>query len=142
MIILDTNVISELLRPSPAMQVVMWVDDHDSSELVTTSMTAAELFAGVAALPRGRRKESLAREVGHLLNDVFAGNVLPFDVASSRHYAQIVATATRRGRPMTPFDAQIAAICQQHDATLATRNVNDFRTTGLTIVNPWEAEPG
>ena len=141
MIVLDTNVISELIRPEPAPQVVQWVDSQTSPELVTTSITTAELRAGVAVLPRGRRKDTIARQVERLINDIFGGYVIPFDAESSTYYADIVATGRRRGRPMSALDTQIAAICRQHSATLATRNVADFSTAKISILNPW-AEPG
>jgi toxin FitB len=139
-IVLDTNVLSELIRPVPAPQVVEWVDSQPSPELVTTSITTAELRAGVAVLPRGRRKDTIARQIEHLLNDVFGGYVIPFDAESSTYYADIVASGRRRGCPMSALDTQIAAICRQHGATLATRNVADFSTAKLTVLNPW-AQP-
>jgi toxin FitB len=137
MIVLDTNVLSELIKPAPHPCVVQWVDDQSSSQLMTTSITTAELRAGVAILPRGRRKETIARQIERLITDVFGGYVLAFDTDASTHYADIVATARRRGRPMSALDTQIAAICRQHDATLATRNTNDFRDTKLSTINPW-----
>jgi predicted nucleic acid-binding protein len=140
-IVLDTNVLSELIKAAPAPQVLRWVDDQNSAELVITSITAAELRAGVAVLSRGRRKETIARQIERLINDVFGGYVLPFDASSSSHYADIVATSRRRGRPMSALDVQIAAICLQHEAALATRNVDDFSTAMLTLVDPW-FEPG
>jgi predicted nucleic acid-binding protein len=136
-IVLDTNVLSELIKPIPVPQVLRWVDDQDSAELVITSINAAELRAGVAVLPRGRRKETIAKQIERLINEVFGGYVLAFDSSSSSHYADIVATGRRRGRPMSALDVQIAAICRQHDATLATRNVTDFEAVKLPVVNPW-----
>jgi toxin FitB len=138
-IVLDTNVVSELMRPQPAPPVLEWVDAQPSSDLLLTSVTAAELRAGVALLPRGRRQATIADRVETLIDETFAGYVLPFDVDSSTHYAEIVATRTRAGSPISTADAQFAAICRQHDATLATRNTPDFLNTGLTLVNPWEA---
>lgn len=137
MIVLDTNVLSELVKPAPAPQVVRWADDQDSTDLWITSITTAELRAGVAVLPRGRRKDTIARQIEHLINDVFGGYVLPFDAASSIHYGDIVAAGRRRGRPMSALDAQIAAICRQHDASLATRNVADFTIAKLAVIDPW-----
>ena len=137
MIVLDTNVISELIKPA---HVLRWVDDQDSAELVITSVTAAELRAGVAVLPRGRRKDTIARKIERLITEVFAGYVLAFDADSSSHYADMVAATRRRGRPMSALDVQIAAICRQHDATLATRNITDFEAVTLAIVDPW-SEP-
>jgi predicted nucleic acid-binding protein len=139
-IVLDTNVIAELIKPAPAPQVLRWVDHQDSAELVITSITAAELRAGVVVIPRGRRRETIAKQIERLINDVFGGYILPFDSSSSSHYADIVAAGRRRGRPMSALDVQIAAICRQHDATLATRNITDFEAVKLPVVNPW-SEP-
>ncbi len=138
MIVLDTNVVSELVRPSPNRSVVEWVDEHDSSELVITALTAAELRAGVALLPEGRRKDELGMRIESLLVETFAGYVLAFDVGSSAYYAELLAVRTRGGRPITTFDAQIAAVCRQYDSVLATRNTTDFTDTGIQLVNPWD----
>lgn len=138
MIVLDTNVVSELVRPSPNRSVVEWVDEHDSSELVITALTAAELRAGVALLPEGRRGDELGMRIESLLVETFAGYVLAFDVGSSAYYAEVLAVRTRGGRPITTFDAQIAAVCRQYDSVLATRNTTDFTDTGIQLVNPWD----
>ena len=138
MIVLDTHVVSELVRPSPNRSVVEWVDEHDSSELVLTALTAAELRAGVALLPEGRRRVELGMRIESLLVETFAGYVLAFDVGSSAYYAEVLAVRTRGGRPITTFDAQIAAVCRQYDSVLATRNTTDFTDTGIQLVNPWD----
>ncbi len=138
MIVLDTHVVSELVRPSPNRSVVEWVDEHDSSELVLTALTAAELRAGVALLPEGRRGDELGMRIESLLVETFAGYVLAFDVGSSAYYAEVLAVRTRGGRPITTFDAQIAAVCRQYDSVLATRNTTDFTDTGIQLVNPWD----
>ena len=137
MIVLDTNVVSELARPQPAPEVVAWVDAQDSVDLVITAVTAAEIRAGVALLPTGRRRQQIAERMETLITEMFAGYVLAFDVDSSAHYANIVATRTRAGRPISGLDAQIAAVCTQHDATLATRNTDDFDGLNLNLINPW-----
>jgi len=137
-IVLDSNVVSELVRPSPNRSVVEWVDEHDSSELVLTALTAAELRAGVALLPEGRRRDELGMRIESLLVETFAGYVLAFDVGSSAYYAEVLAVRTRGGRPITTFDAQIAAVCRQYDSVLATRNTTDFTDTGIQLVNPWD----
>ncbi len=138
MIVLDTNVVSELVRPSPNRSVVEWVDEHDSSELVITALTAAELRAGVALLPEGRRRVELGMRIESLLVETFAGYVLAFDVGSSAYYAEVLAVRTRGGRPITTFDTQIAAVCRQYDSVLATRNTTDFTDAGIQLVNPWD----
>ena len=138
MIVLDTSVVSELVRPSPNRSVVEWVDDHDSSELVITALTAAELRAGVALLPGGRRRDKLGIRIESLLVETFAGYVLAFDVGSSAYYANVLAVRTRNGLPISTFDAHIAAVCRQYDAVLATRNTTDFSGTEVALVNPWD----
>jgi predicted nucleic acid-binding protein len=139
MIVLDTNVLSELFRSKPAPQVVAWLDGQDSSELVTTAITAAELRAGVAQLPNGSRKTRIGDRVEQLLTQTFAGYILAFDVHSSAYYAQVLAARKRSGSPISGLDAQIAALCRQHEATLASRNVKDFAATGIDVVDPWLA---
>ena len=138
MIVLDTNVVSELARPSPSPTVIDWVDAHDSADLVITALTAAEVRAGVALLPGGRRKREIRLRMEELLTETFAGYVLAFDIDSSTHYADILAVHTRAGRTISAVDAQIAAISRQHQAALATRNTADFTGTGIDLINPWE----
>lgn len=138
MIVLDTNVLSELARPAPNQRVLDWVDRQDSSDLVITVVTAAEVRAGVAQLPHGRRKNDIDARMESLLTETFGGAVLPFDLDSTLHYADIVSTRRRAGTPISAFDAEIAAICRQYQATLATRNVADFVATGVEIIDPWK----
>lgn len=135
--VLDTNVLSELMRPAPSTSVVDWLDEQDTSELAITSLTAAELRAGVALLPDGQRKAALGQRIESMIIETFAGFILAFDAESSASYAEIVAARTRAGRPISAFDAQIAAVCRQHDAVLATRNTNDFTGAGIELVDPW-----
>jgi len=129
-IVLDTNVISELTRPAPMPRVMSWLD--------SLAVTAAELLYGVARLPTGRRKTELAAAVDGLLSDDFQGRVLAFDEAAARRYADIVAARERIGRPIGAADAQIAAICQTIGAALATRNTLDFDGAGVELINPWK----
>ena len=137
MIVLDTNVVSELARPQPDARVITWADEQDAAELVITALTAAEIRAGVALLPRGRRQREIGQRMETLLRETFSGRVLPFDVDSSPHYARILAVRRRAGRPISTIDAQIAAICAQHECELATRNTGDFRGLGLRLIDPW-----
>jgi predicted nucleic acid-binding protein len=134
-IVLDTNVLSELMRSRPASQVVDWVDGQD--ELAITAVTVAELLYGVARLPDGTRKVKLTAAVRALVEEEFSGRVLAFDGSAAEHYADIVAERERSGRPESSADAQIAAICRTHGAHLATRNVRDFEGTGIDVVDPW-----
>jgi toxin FitB len=137
-IVLDTNVISELTRQTPAPGVLTWLDSLAVAEIATTAITAAELLYGVARLPDGRRKTELAAAVDGLLDDDFQDRVLSFGEPAARRYADIVSHRERLGRPIGVADAQIAAICRAVDATLATRNTDDFEETGIELVNPWK----
>jgi toxin FitB len=139
-IVLDTNVISELTRQSPAPRVISWLDALAAAEIATTAITAAELLYGVARMPDERRKTELAAAVQGLLSDDFQGRVLSFDEPAAHRYADIVTSRERLGRPIGVADAQIAAICRTIDATLATRNTDDFQETGIELINPWKLD--
>jgi hypothetical protein len=137
-IVLDTNVISELARKVPDPGVLSWLDALEISDVVTTAVTAAELRYGIARLPDGHRKRELAIVIRGILTEDFQGRVLPFDERSSVQYADIVTRRERIGRPIGIADAQIAAICRDLAATLATRNTADFEETGIELINPWK----
>jgi len=139
MIVLDTNVVSELMRRRPDEGVVRWVDGEDPRTLAITAVTAAELLHGVARLPRGARARRLADAVDAMLLEEFAGRVLSFDGSAAVHYGELVAARERDGRPIAVADAQIAAICRHHGALLATRNVRDFQDVGIRVLDPWAA---
>lgn len=139
MIVLDTNVVSELMRRRPDKGVVRWVDAEDPRTLAIAAVTAAELLHGVARLPRGARARRLAAAIDGMLLEEFEGRVLSFDGAAAVHYGELVAARERDGRPIAVADAQIAAICRHHDAPLATRNVRDFDGTGIRVLDPWAA---
>jgi predicted nucleic acid-binding protein len=137
-IILDTNVISELTRQAPVPAVISWLDSLPAVEVATTAITAAELFYGVARLPSGRRKTELTSAIHGLLGDDFRDRVLPFDDRAALCYADIVCGREQAGRPIGVADAQITAICRAIDAALATRNTDDFTETGIELINPWQ----
>jgi predicted nucleic acid-binding protein len=139
-IVLDTNVLSELTRRAPEPSVIDWLDELPSEEVATTAVTAAELLFGVARLPGGRRKTELTAAIRGLLGDDFRGRVLPFDDRAAPRYADIVSDRERLGRPIGVADAQIAAICRAAGATLATRNTGDFLDLGVELVNPWKLD--
>ena len=139
MIVLDTNVLSELMRSEPDGAVFAWVAAQPRAALYTTSVSKAEILYGIAALPEGRRRTALAAAAEAMFTDDFAGRVLPFDEAAAVHYAEIVAARRREGRAIEAFDAQIAATARVAGADLATRDVGDFADCGLTLVNPWKA---
>lgn len=138
MIVLDTNVISELARQVPDPGVLAWLDSLEISEVATTAVTAAELRYGVARLPEGHRKRGLTVTIRGILTEDFYGRVFPFDEGASVRYADIVTGRERIGRPIGAADAQIAAICRDLGATLATRNTPDFEETGIELIDPWK----
>jgi predicted nucleic acid-binding protein len=137
-IILDTSVISELARQIPDSGVLAWLDSQEIAEVATTAVTAAELRYGVARLPDGHRKRELAVVIREILTEDFYGRVLPFDERASVRYADIVTGRERIGRPIGVADAQIAAICRDSGAILATRNTADFEETGIELIDPWK----
>jgi predicted nucleic acid-binding protein len=134
-IVLDTNVLSELMRADPHPAVFAWT----AALLYTTSVNVAEILYGIAALPAGRRRSALAATADAMFADDFAGRVLPFDAAAAAHYADIVASRRRQGRPIEAFDAQIAATALVAGADLATRDTSGFAECGLTLIDPWTA---
>jgi predicted nucleic acid-binding protein len=136
--VLDTNVISELIRPQPAPSVLAFVDALDMSDFGITAVTAAELLYGVERLPPGRRRTELTQAVNATIEEDFDGRVEPFDAASAVYYAVLVTDREKAGRPISTADAQIASICRKLRASLATRNTKDFEGTGVTVVDPWQ----
>jgi predicted nucleic acid-binding protein len=138
-IILDTNVVSELMKPQPNAAVLGWLAGQPRASLRTTSITKAEILYGVVRLPDGRRKADLAAEAQRMFREDFPGPALAFDDAATPHYAEILGARRRAGRPITTLDAEIAAIAAANVAAVATRNVSDFEGCGLTLVDPWTA---
>jgi predicted nucleic acid-binding protein len=139
-IVLDTNVVSELMRAAPDANVVGWVRTQVAAAICTTSVTVGEIGYGIARLPAGRRRAVLACAVDDVFS-VFADRVLAFDVAAAGHYADVVVEREQAGTPISGFDAQIAAICRLHGAVLATRNTADFDHLGLALCDPWAGAP-
>ena len=137
MIVLDTNVISELMRSKPDPGVVAWAAEQPRGALYTTSVNEAELLNGIAALPEGRRRTGLATAVEALFAEEFAGRVLLFGSAAARRYAEIVTIRGLAGRPIEAFDAMIAATALTAGATVATRDIGGFTGCGVTLIDPW-----
>jgi len=140
MIVLDTNVVSELMRAEPALAVLTWLQQNSGDSMYTTTVTVAEIRYGIARLPEGQRRESLHQAA----NEIFAAfprQVLPFDLAAANAYADVVTVRESLGNPIDGFDAQIAAICRSQAAALATRNTKDFANTGISVVDPWQESP-
>jgi predicted nucleic acid-binding protein len=140
MIVLDTNVLSELMRPQPHPAVVDWVAAQPRASLYTTSVSKAEILYGIAALPEGRRRAAMAAAAEAMFTDDLAGRVLSFDAAAAVHYAEIVMARRRIGRPIEAFDAQIAATALIAGADVATRDIGGFDGCGLAIVDPWQTK--
>jgi predicted nucleic acid-binding protein len=137
MIVLDTNVLSELMRRQPDSKLVAWIDAQLADALMLSAVTVAELLYGIARLPEGKRKADLHDAAWMMLKEEFDERILSFDALAAVHYASLVAQRESSGRPISMADAQIAAICLSHEAILATRNGKDFSGLGLTLVNPW-----
>jgi toxin FitB len=138
LIVLDTNVVSEMMRPAPDSAVLNWLNTQVADELWLNSVVVSELLFGIARLPAGVRKRQLADTCAAMLEQDFAGRILPFDVEAAVVYAELAAGGEARGRPVEMADAQIAAICLAQGAALATRNLRHFEGLGLVLVNPWD----
>lgn len=137
MILLDTNVLSELMKSIPEKAVLKWLDKHPASEFYISAVTKAEIELGIALLPKGKRKENLGTAANWMFEE-FPGRCLSFDSEAASRYAIIVSGRSRMGRPISVEDAQIAAISLTNSMTLATRNTSDFELIDeLKVVNPW-----
>src|SRR5688572_11760326 len=134
MILLDTNVLSELMRPKPAESVVRWMALQPATGLYTTSVTQAEILHGILLLPQGRRRQAFEAAAEAMFDRDFHGRILPFGSDAARPYASIAAARRRAGRPISHFDAQIAAIARVAGADLATRNVADYDGCGVRLI--------
>ena len=139
MFVLDTNLVSELMRDTPREKVLAWMDNRPTRELFVTAVTEAEVRTGVALLPEGARRRGLADAAERTLAGLFAGRVLPIDSGAARAYAEITAARRAVGRPISQSDCQIAAIARSRGMTVATRNVRDFVDTGIEVIDPWES---
>jgi toxin FitB len=138
-IVLDTNVVSELMRDKPAPEVLDWLRRQSSTSLFITTVSQAEISYGIAILAPGQRRDALAALANSILHEDFAGQSLTFDEVAASFFATIAAGRRAQGRPISQFDAQIAAITRSRGATLATRNIEDFTDCGIALVNPWQS---
>lgn len=137
-VLLDTNVLSELIRPQPDAAVLAWFEQQPGAKFFTSAITRAEILLGVALLPAGKRRDALAVAAEQMFQQEFAGRCLPFDHVAAGEYALLVAARSRIGQPISTEDAQIAAIAIQHRLPLVTRNTKDFlQIEGLSLINPW-----
>lgn len=138
MILLDTNVLSELMKPTPDPGVMGWISDGPAATLYTSSITQAEILDGVMLLPSGRRRSAFEAAAEAMFRDDFSGRILSFGSDAAPLYAQIAVARRNAGRPVSHFDAQIAAIARSTGATIATRDVSDFEGCGVRVVDLWE----
>ena len=139
MIIIDTNVVSELMRAIPDPAVLTWFASHAANSLFLTAISEAELRTGAAILPAGQRRDRLIGAIDAMIEQDFAGRILPFDSSAARSYAEIAAARRVAGKPIMDADCQIAAISRACGAAIATRNVKDFEGCGIDVINPWNA---
>lgn len=140
MIVLDTNVISEMLKPAPNAFVEAWLAAQPPPSVFITAITQAEIIYGLRLLPAGKRRAALEAAILPIFTEDFEGRVLPFDPQAADAYATIAVARRQAGRPISQFDAQIAAIALSRGAAIATRNGPDFEGIGLTILDPWRFE--
>jgi predicted nucleic acid-binding protein len=138
MLMLDTNMLSEIMRSEPEQKVADWIVRQPSDELFTAAVCQAEILAGLAIMPSGRRRAELEEAARSMFADDFAGRVLPFDIEAATAYAEVFAARRKAGRPSGTIDLMLAAIARVRGASVVTHNVADFEGVGVAIVNPWE----
>jgi predicted nucleic acid-binding protein len=138
MMVVDTNVLSELMRPEPHTGVLEWINGFQRREVGITAISVAEILYGIGALPEGKRKHRLLEAATTMFEEYFTGRIYSFDQLAAIEYADIVLQRDRIGKPISMSDAQIAAICRVSGSELATRNTKDFENTGLALINPWQ----
>ena len=137
MIVLDTNVLSELMRREPSPTVIAWIEARATTSLFTTTITQAEILYGIRLMPSGKRRSEIEEAAREMFRADFAGRVLSFDQDVAQAYAKIAASRRQAGQPITQFDAQIAAIALSRDGVVATRNIADFEGCGPDLIDPW-----
>lgn len=141
MILLDTNVVSEVMKPSPSAAVVDWLNAQASERLYVSSVTLGEIEYGLRTLPDGRRQRDLRDRFHRFITSAFALRILSYDEPASLHYGEVMAIRKALGRPMSVPDGQIAAVAKVNDCTLATRNTPDFEHCGIELINPFTTAP-
>jgi toxin FitB len=137
MIVLDTNVVSEAMKPEPNTLVRDWLNDQAAETLYISSVTLAELLFGIGALPRGKRKNMLSKTLDGLMR-LFRDRVLPFDTDAARHYAELAVAARHAGKGLPTADGYIAAIAVSRGYSVATRDMAPYLAAGVTVINPWD----
>ena len=141
MILLDTNVVSELMKGAPEPSVMVWINARPAATVFLSAVTQAEILYGIALVPEGKRRDGLARAARTAFETYFRGRILPFDSEAAEVFAALASSRRQAGRPISQADAQIAAIARSRGAALATRNVPDFEGCGIDIVDPRSAPP-
>jgi predicted nucleic acid-binding protein len=142
MILLDTNVVSELMRPAPSEAVLAWFAAQDAADLYLSAIGEAELRRGAAMLPEGKRRAQLMAAIDAMIIEDFAGRILPFDSAAAQAFVQVFLERRAAGRPISFADCQIAATARAQGAAIATRNTNDFAGGGIAVIDPWAHQQG
>jgi predicted nucleic acid-binding protein len=137
-IVIDTNVLSELMKPEASKAVVAWTTGQERTRLFTTVITLAEIMYGLEIMPSGRRRTARLQLATEIFEIDFGDRILPFESTAAREFATIVAARQRAGTPIQPMDAQIAAIARANRMSVATRNIRDFADCGVDLINPWE----
>jgi len=138
MIIVDTNVVAEMMRASPAQEVVSWLNDQDAATLFLTTITIGEIGYGLEILPCGKRRLQLEQGFERVVAEAFAGRILAFDEEAARHYGVVMGRRKEIGRPLGVLDGQIASIARASGFAVATRNARDFDEVGVEVINPFE----
>jgi predicted nucleic acid-binding protein len=138
MIILDTNIVSEMMKENPDQAVTDWFKRQDNNQLYITVLTVAEIKYGISLLPEGKRKETLDSDASHMFNSVFRNRILSFDYDAACHYPIAHQHRKAVGKTMTVMDAELAAICRSNNAALATRNIRDFTDTPIELISPFD----
>ena len=138
MILLDTNIISEMMKPIPNTRVIRWIDQQNVTQLFITTITIAEISYGINVLPRGNRRSILESAFNKAIKESFMHRILFFDDSAAHFYGKIMGERKKLGRPMSILDGQIAAIGRTHECAIATRNIHDFENCGLKLINPFD----
>ena len=141
MVVLDTNVVSEMMRDAPAPHVVAWLNDQETSSLFLTTISVGEIAYGLWILPQGWRRRRLEEGFARILAAAFASRILPLDEEAAQRYGEVMGRRRKMGRPLAALDGQIAAIAWVHGHAVATRNVRDFADCGVEVINPFEPWP-
>jgi predicted nucleic acid-binding protein len=138
MLILDTNILSELLKPQPDSKVMAWLGNQNGLMVYTSAITVAEIRYGLAIMPKGKRRDELIFQTEEMFKDDFQGRILSFDAKAALYYADISAQRRTNGQPISQSDAMLAAITKMHNMKLATRNIKDFKKLDIPLVNPFD----